>query len=276
MSFSSGLRRLVPSPLKPSAKAIYHKLFRFNLGVRFWWADRFDRPRIEVPVPPALLRYRVSELLSVDRFLQIGESCASLIQERVDDMGIDFANARRVLDFGCGCGRTIGWFLRNYDAEFHGVDVDAEAIDWCNRNLQRGHFLANAPEPPLPYPDEHFDIVYCLSVFTHLNEGMQDSWLAELNRILKPGGVLLLTIFGENARKGLDVEGQRALQADGFVHRRSQKLRGLVPEWYQTTLHSREYMVGRLSKRFEDTRYFEVPGGMQDVVAARKVEASSN
>jgi ubiquinone/menaquinone biosynthesis C-methylase UbiE len=99
---------------------------------------------------------------------------------------------------------------------------------------------------------------------------MQDIWLAELSRILKPGGVLLVTIYAKAASKGLDAEGQRTLQTQGFVHRRSQKLRGLVPDWYQTTWHSREYIVNRLSAWFGDIRYSVVPDGQQDVIAARK------
>ncbi len=135
--------------------------------------------------------------------------------------------------------------------------------------------MANAPEPPLPFPNEHFDVVCCLSVFTHLNEPMQDVWLAELNRIMKPGGVLLVTIFGENARKQSDAECQKALQVSGFVHRRTQKLRGLVPDWYQTSLHSRPYIVNRLSALFAVVHYFEVPDGMQDVVTARKAQIAT-
>ncbi|MGH9613715.1 MAG: class I SAM-dependent methyltransferase [Bryobacteraceae bacterium] len=185
---------------------------------------------------------------------------------------MDFASAHRVLDFGCGCGRTIRWFLRDGGkTEFHGVDVDADAIDWCNRHLHQGHFLATGPTPPLPYPPEHFDIVYCLSVFTHLNESMQDLWLAEISRILKPGGVLALTVFGAAAANALDAEGQRTLRIRGFVHRRSGKLRGLAPDWYQTTWHSREYIINRLSAWFEDIRYSVVPDGDQDVVTARKI-----
>jgi SAM-dependent methyltransferase len=186
-------------------------------------------------------------------------------------MGMDLANAHRVLDFGCGCGRTIRWFLRDgSNAEFHGVDVDTVAVDWCRTHLHRGHFLATAADPPLPYPAEHFDVVYCISVFTHLNEPMQDIWLAELNRVLKTGGVLILTIYNESASHWLDAEGKRMLEIRGFVHRRSEKLKGLVPDWYHTTWHSREYIVKRLSAWFEDIRYCDVPGGQQDVVAARK------
>ncbi|MBZ5594526.1 MAG: class I SAM-dependent methyltransferase [Acidobacteriia bacterium] len=229
-------------------------------------------PLLEVPVPPAIQRFRVSESLSVGEFLTVGEGCANLVQQHVDEMGIDLCNGGRVLDFGCGCGRTIRWFLSGAgDAEFHGVDVDADAVAWCKNHLHKGHFLATAPGPPLPYPAEHFDVIYCLSVFTHLNESMQDIWLAELSRILKPGGVLLLTVYGTAATKGLDAEGQRTLRDHGFVHKRSQKLKGLVPDWYQTSWHSREYILDRLSAGFEDVRYRVIPDGLQDVVVATKI-----
>ena len=271
MCFPSSLQGVIPSALKPIAKAIYYKVFRFQLRIRIWLADRRKTPLSEVPVPPAILRFRVIESLSVDKFLRIGAGGAELIRHHASDLGIDFASTYRVLEFGCGCGRTIRWFLRDGgNAEFHGVDVDADAVDWCRKHLHRGHFLATTPVPPLPYPAEHFDFVYCLSVFTHLNESMQDSWLAELRRILKADGVLLLTIYGSAASKVLDAEGQKMLRTQGFVHRRSQKLRGLVPDWYHTTWHTREYIVNRLSAWFGDVRYCVVPDGEQDVVTARK------
>jgi 2-polyprenyl-3-methyl-5-hydroxy-6-metoxy-1,4-benzoquinol methylase len=192
----------------------------------------------------------------------------------IERQGSDLANAKRVLDFGCGCGRTIRWFMENASdlsaVEFHGVDVDAEAIQWCKQHLRSGHFQANAPMPPLSYPAEHFDVVYCLSVFTHLDETMQDLWLAEMSRIVKPGGLLLLSVHAAAASDILDDAQKRELQLRGFVHVRSQKLSGLVPEWYQTTWHSREYIVKRLDTSFRDVRYFEIPGSRQAVVGATK------
>ncbi len=76
------------------------------------------------------------------------------------------------------------------------------------------------------------------------------------------------------AGKELDAEGRQTLQSQGFRHRRSEKLSGLVPDWYQTTWHSREYIVTRLSAWFGDVRYSVVPGGLQDVVTARKAAFS--
>lgn len=189
VTLRSSLKRLIPSALKPSAKIVYHKAFRMWLRITFWWADHISKQPSNISLPPASLRFRVSESVSVLEFLRVGAGCANLIRQHITEMGIDLANTHRVLDFGCGCGRTIRWFLRDAGAaEFHGVDVDVDAIAWCKVHLHRGHFLVNAPAPPLPYPDQYFDVVYCLSVFTHLSESMQNIWLAELKRILKAGG----------------------------------------------------------------------------------------
>lgn len=274
MSFPPKLRQLVPPPFRPAAKAVYYAVFRLYLRGRFWWSDRFGIPVAQVPVPPALLRYRVSELLSAKTFLRSGEGCAGLIERSANEIGVSFDASKRVLDFGCGCGRTIAWLLRDCEAEFHGVDVDADAVEWCRKHLPRGHFISCTQMPPLPYPDEYFDIVYCLSVFTHLDEPMQDLWLSELSRILKPSGVLLFTVFGAATWGLMDGEEQSRLEREGLVHKRSEKLRGLVPDWYHTTWHSKDYIIRRLSAWFENIHYSIVPDGMQDVVSAFKPERS--
>jgi len=218
-----------------------------------------------------MLRYRVSETLSAAEFLRIGKGCANLIRSHLAVMGMKLEDAQRVLDFGCGCGRTVRWFLdRAGKTEFHGVDVDAEATSWCTAHHPAGRFTANDPYPPLPYAGDYFDVIYCVSVFTHLNEAMQNVWLKELNRILKPGGILLLTVYAKAVTLGLNEEGRQQLQSSGFVHARSKKLKGLVPDWYQTSWHSPEYIRARLSGDFADIQYCEVPGGLQDVVLARK------
>jgi len=99
------------------------------------------RPR---DLPPAMLRFRVSESLSIPLFRNVGLKCAMLIEESVAlDAGA------RVLDFGCGCGRTMRWMLDRHPAvDFTGVDRDFEAIDWCRTAFPRGEFHATQPAPP--------------------------------------------------------------------------------------------------------------------------------
>lgn len=220
-------------------------------------------------MPPALLRFRVSEEISKSRFSLIGQRCARIVEEQARASGVALGRGRRVLDFGCGCGRVLKWLLRDCpDVEFHGVDTDWEAITWCQRHLRSASFAINAPRPPLSFPDGLFDFVYSFSVFTHLDEPMQDLWLAELRRVLKSGGTCLLTVHGERSARLLDLNDLHRLQANGFLFRTSRKLKGIVPAWYHTAWHSEAYIVNRLLRWFGDVQYLRLPDATQDVVIA--------
>jgi hypothetical protein len=94
-------------------------------------------------------------------------------------------------------------------------------------------------------------------------------WLRELRRLLRPGGLLLITVHGNNAAKILDEEGRAVLSSTGLIHRRSKKFHGILPSWYNTTWHSRSYIVGNLSKLFSEVEYVEVEDGIQDIVLAK-------
>jgi SAM-dependent methyltransferase len=59
-----------------------------------------------------------------------------------------------------------------------------------------GRFEVNRADPPLDFPDDTFDLVYSYSVLTHLSAERQKPWVAELRRVLKPGGYLLVTVHG--------------------------------------------------------------------------------
>lgn len=270
MTSEAILRSLIPQQLKPAVRSFYHLLFRVRLRLECWYEDRLDSRNDFGPIPPALLRFRVSESVSAREFLRIGERCADLVEQHIKGMEADLSTAQRVLDFGCGCGRTIKWLIQEYPhINFYGADVDREAIDWCQAFLNRASFVVNQPDPPLEYPDHYFDVIYCFSVFTHLNEHMQDRWLKELKRILRPGGVLLLSVYGQAAAKLLDRESLEIMSSVGFLHRKSRKLKGIVPDWYHTTWHSREYILNRLLRHFQTAKYEPVLDSVQDVVVAK-------
>src|SRR5258708_6791120 len=134
---NSRLRTFVPLALQPLARSIYHALFRVSLRFRCWLADLAEMGDPRELAPPAMLRYGVCETLSRAEFFRIGAGCANLIRAQLAKTGVDLAAATRVLDFGCGCGRTLQWLLRAYPkVEFHGVDVDREAIAWCRKSFR--------------------------------------------------------------------------------------------------------------------------------------------
>lgn len=251
--------------LKRIVRPFYHRVYRCFVRVRCYWEDRSAGAR---GLPPAMLRFRVSESLSAKRFMEIGRGCARLISDRLSEKG-RLKDGARILDFGCGCGRTMKWMIESHpEAAFYGCDIDREAIHWCRENLPQGWFFVNAKTPPLDFESRCFDAVYCFSVFTHLNEPMQDAWLAELRRILKPDGVLIVTVHGGNAAARLSESDRAVLRSRGFLHKTSRKMSGLLPDWYQTTWHSQRYILDKLSALFEDAAYVEVSDGIQDCVVA--------
>jgi SAM-dependent methyltransferase len=80
-----------------------------------------------------------------------------------------------------------------------GCDVDAAAITWAARHLPTLDWSLSGAVPPLPFGAGVFDLVYSISVFSHLDEPLADRWLAELRRVLAPGGIALLTVHGPYA-----------------------------------------------------------------------------
>jgi SAM-dependent methyltransferase len=105
---------------------------------------------------------------------------------------------KRILDFGCGAGRSLAVFADHAeDAEFVGCDLHEPSIEWATRHLSpRFEFFLNGPEPPLDRPAESFDLIYGVSVFTHVTANWAP-WLLEIHRVLRPGGLAMFSFLGE-------------------------------------------------------------------------------
>lgn len=155
------------------------------------------------------------------------------------------------------------------------ADIDDEAIRWASVNTPEiATFVTTPVMPPMPFESGTFDAIYCISLFTHLDEPMQDAWLNEIARLLKPGGLLLATTHGELATASCSEKELSLMQTRGFVFRKESarriKLDGL-PEFYQTSFHSKRYVLEHWSKVLDVVSY--VPGGIQqhqDVVVLRQ------
>jgi SAM-dependent methyltransferase len=135
---------------------------------------------------------------TVSSFLHMGSWCAGRIVETLRKNGTDIQRLRAILDFGCGCGRTIRHFRSLTPAELYGSDCNPAQIDWCRRHLVFGRFDVNQVAPPLSYADGRFDLVYAFSVFTHLSPALQIAWIRELWRVLEPRGHLAFSVHGES------------------------------------------------------------------------------
>jgi SAM-dependent methyltransferase len=148
------------------------------------------------PIPPASLTATVSGTSDPIWYAKSGWLAAESIRFGLGRNGINVDDLGAMLDFGCGCGRVIRYWGR-HSGPVHGTDYNPELIRWCERYLPFAQFRVNELDPPLHYPDSSFDLIYALSVFTHLDEARQLAWMAELRRIAKPGGYVIITSHGD-------------------------------------------------------------------------------
>jgi SAM-dependent methyltransferase len=150
-----------------------------------------------LPVPPPEMVALVAGQMSPDNFLRAGRLSVTWISEMLARNDAKPAELKSILDFGCGCGRVIRHWPQRTGAHLHGSDYNPLLIDWCRKNLPIATFAVNALAPPLEFEDDSFDLVYSLSIFTHLDEPLQVPWMQELMRVLRPGGLMLLTFHGK-------------------------------------------------------------------------------
>ena len=160
-----------------------------------------------LPLPPPLLQIRVVGHANPDRFLLYGLLGKNILGHALAQHG---ARTGAMLDFGCGCGRTVRFF-GDWPGELHGCDYNPDLVAWCRRHLPFVNVQVNQLTPPLPYDDSQFDAVYSLSVWTHWRESLQHEWMAEMRRVIKPGGLLLFTTQGDHTRQELMRLDRRAL-----------------------------------------------------------------
>ena len=151
------------------------------------------------PLPPTELMQRVGRIDEPDAaaaYEVIGRDSRERIERLLPpDWSWD---GKRVLDFGCGAGRTLRHFLDEAErAEFYGCDIDGPSIAWLADRLSPPlHVFESGEAPSLPQPDGFFDLIYALSVFTHISDHWA-GWLLELHRALKPNGLLFATFLNE-------------------------------------------------------------------------------
>jgi len=100
-------------------------------------------------------------------------------------------NGAKILDVGCGNGRLVRLF-DNVDVDYIGIDNSVELINLAKKDFPGRKFLV-ADILKLPFADNSFDVVFCISVLHHLpGKDLRKKSVLEMNRVLKPGGHLIL------------------------------------------------------------------------------------
>lgn len=131
-----------------------------------------------------------------ETYLKHANLLAPIFIQKFSETLVGPLSDKKILEFGVGIGRVALKMWVDHGLPSHGCDVNEYSIEYMRRQVPEMDLRHTNFEPPLPYDDEMFDGLYALSVWTHLPPKLQLPWLEEMYRILKPGGVALITTVG--------------------------------------------------------------------------------
>jgi ubiquinone/menaquinone biosynthesis C-methylase UbiE len=196
--FTSTVLPAIPRPLRWALRKAYFAPVDL--------ADRVLRRRTGELVPPRSAIFAGS----VDGYRASGRRLVRMLEETAA-----LAPSSRVLDVGSGNGRLAVALTETLGEQgsYDGLDIVASGIEWCSGTITPRYpsfrfthaDVFNAEYNPrgsvrpgdyrFPYPDESFDLVVLVSVFTHMLPADMDHYLAEIARVLAPGGRCFATYF---------------------------------------------------------------------------------
>ena len=144
---------------------------------------------------------------------ETAQAILKLSKDEYDEYASEFSNSRqhfwdelkflknyanrgdRVLDIGCGNGRLSDMFIDN-DIDYTGVDFSKSLIEIAKEERGKNGTFIQADALKLPFKDNSFDTVFSIAVIHHIpSKENRVKFVSEANRVLKPGGVFILTAW---------------------------------------------------------------------------------
>ena len=192
--------------------------------------DRIIRWRSGALLPPAHLRIYYYRTHNPEMFTRV---CTDARTELITR---GLRPEHRVLDIGCGIGNLALGLVDYLHGSYDGVDIHAEAIAWCQREITSRHpafrfhradLESRAYNPRgegsasayrFPFPDRAFDVIFLGSVFTHLLPDAVESYVREIARMLAPGGICVASYFLLNEESHRGVTAGDSFMSFGVAH----------------------------------------------------------
>lgn len=209
---------------------------------------RFVAGHRDIVLPPPYMLYESFGKLDYRAYYEGGRESATRIVDMLKKHA-DLTNAR-VCEWGCGPARLLRHvpdLLGPERCTVYGSDYNQSTIAWCRSHIDGIEFSENGLMPPLVYPDGHLDAVFCVSVFTHLSRAVQDAWLKEIIRVLRPGGVFLMTVHGDSCIDRLSADETRLYRDEGCVVRGEVTEGGRVYTAYNSPAYMRDVFLKEVS-----------------------------
>ncbi len=188
---------------------------------------------------------------AVTNYFQLGLHSAKLAREFVADVARVAERERRewaprrILDFAAGFGNATRHLTNSFpDSKISSCDIHEKAIRFHENVLKvRCHLSSFDPEKLLLPPQ---DVIFVMSLFSHLPKHNFTRWIRALGQTLAPGGALIFTAHGivSACRGGFDVP----IDEDGFGFRPKSEQHDLPSSEYGLTVSYPRFVTASISE----------------------------
>ena len=215
--------------------------------------QEFEKANPDVVLPPDYMMFE-SYGLNYTKYYENGRKTAQWIIDIVSPF-IKLEN-KKVLDWGCGPARVVRHMptLLGDSNKVFGTDYNPKTIQWCAQFIKSVEFSKNELDPPTPYDADTFDLIYGISIFTHLSEEKNITWFEELIRVSNIGAVFFLTTQGDAYLEKMTEKEKEVYNKGEIVER------GKVVEGHRvfSTFHPPSYMRTLFEKHTKVLKH--IPG----------------
>ncbi len=208
----------------------------------------FKSKHPELRLPPDYILFE-SFGLNYEKYFNGGRESAEWIKEKIEKH-IRLEN-KRILDWGCGPARIIRHLpeLIGNGCQYFGTYYNHATIKWCDSKIDGITFSGNEINPPTDFSSDSFDVIYGISIFTHLSAKNHEAWTTELYRILNKDGIIMITSHGPAFEEKLTTS-EAKLYNDGNLITRGRAVEGhrvytafQPPKYMRDLLESRGFKV---------------------------------
>jgi SAM-dependent methyltransferase len=223
----------------------------FEINTRYVSALREPRPEylvnINRSVHPACemhryLKDKESEARATEIYFRYAEFLVYKLARFSDEQGMR-TREKTLLDFACGYGRFARYFA-NLFKEVTVSDLEPEMLDFCRKEFGTMAFLSSNSANVVGNYQARYDVVFCFSLFTHLNEQQWREWFKALFNLVAKQGYLIISTQGHELMAKLNIPpGPENTKAPGFFFSADNETDGrLDPTTYGITVLRDSYV----------------------------------
>lgn len=227
--------------------------------VKFYHSNRaFTKNNPGILLPADRMLFETFQL-NYQKYFNDGQLCAKEIIEWTLPY-LNNENLLTILDWGCGSGRVIQHMYQFVPYSLlYGADTNSKMLDWNTIHIKDVHFSDLNKSTKSSYPTNFFNLIYGISVFTHLPVIEQEKWKQELTSILKPSGILLLSTQGNNFTKNLLNKEILQLKQTGHFEKAFPQKNGANGAGNRnfSSYHTYDYLLAFFSESFSILHFYD-------------------